>query len=135
MKHHLIAIALLLASTGAVAADVGPGGYEMTTYYVAFLYRGAKWMPEETPETKKLQTAHLANIQRMAESGKLVLAGPFTDDGELRGIFVLQGVSREEAERLCASDPAVRAGRLRIELHPWYAAKGIRVDPPVPQPK
>jgi len=39
-------------------------------------------------------------------------------------------VTREEAELLCANDPAVKAGRLRIELHPWFSAKGIRVDPP-----
>lgn len=130
MNARAIAFSILLASTTALAADIGPGGYEMTTYYVAFLYRGAKWTPQETPETAKIQEEHLANIQQLAKSGRLVLAGPFTDDGELRGIFVLQGVTREEAQELTANDPAVKAGRLRIELHPWYAAKGIRVDPP-----
>jgi len=59
-----------------------------------------------------------------------VLAGPITDNGDLRGIFVFHNVSREEAEQLCANDPAVKAGRLRVELHPWFFAKGIRVDPP-----
>jgi uncharacterized protein YciI len=131
MKRLLIAVSIVFASMSVYAATAGPGGYEMTTYYVAFLYRGAKWTAQVTAETKKIQEEHLANIQRMAESGKLVVAGPFTDDGELRGIFVFQGVTREEAEQLCANDPAVKAGRLRIELHPWYAAKGIRVDPPV----
>jgi uncharacterized protein YciI len=129
MKCLALNIALLAASSSLVA-EPGPGGYEMTTYYVAFLYRGPAWTPKTTPETEKIQNDHLANIQRLAAAGKLVLAGPFTDDGPLRGIFVFQGVTREEAEQLCASDPAVKAGRLRIELHPWYAAKGIRVDQP-----
>ncbi len=102
----------------------------MTTYYMALLYRGPKWTAEETAETKQIQQGHMDNIVRMAGSGKLVLAGPFTDGGDLRGVFVFQSVSREEAEQLCANDPAVKAGRLRIELHPWYSAKGIRVNPP-----
>jgi uncharacterized protein YciI len=116
---------ILFASVSALAAK-----YEMTTYYMAFLYKGAKWTPEETAETKKIQQGHMDNIQRMAASGKLVVAGPFMDNGDLRGIFIFQGVTREEAEQLCAKDPAVQAGRLRIELHPWFAAKGIQVDPP-----
>jgi uncharacterized protein len=35
--------------------------------------------------------------------------------------------SAEEAKALVESDPAVQAGRLRFELHPWYAAKNITV--------
>ena len=109
--------------------DVGPGGYEMTTYYVGFLYRGPKWTPEETAETRKLQEAHMANIVRMAAEGKLVIAGPFTDNGELRGLYVFRVSSADEAKALVESDPAVQAGRLRFELHPWYAARNITVTP------
>ncbi|HYS53143.1 MAG TPA: DUF4440 domain-containing protein [Thermoanaerobaculia bacterium] len=125
---------LLVASLVICAAAASAETYEMTTYYVAFLYRGAKWTAQETAETRKIQEDHMANIQRMHDAGKLVVAGPFADDGDLRGLFLFQGLTREEAERLAANDPAVVAGRLRIELHPWFAAKGIRVDPPtVPQ--
>ncbi len=109
--------------------DVGPGGFEMTTYYVGFLYRGARWTREETPETRKLQEAHMANIVRMGAEGKLVIAGPFVDDGDLRGLYVFRVASAEEAKALVESDPAVKAGRLRFELHPWYAAKNITVTP------
>lgn len=133
-RRALLLLVIPFAASTAIAAT-GPGGYEMTTYYVAFLYRGPNWTPQQTDETKKIQQEHLANIRRMADSGKLVLAGPFTDDGDIRGIFVFQGVSAEEAQQLAANDPAVKAGRLRIELHPWFAAKGIRVDPPVQKSK
>jgi len=135
MKPTCIALAILLAgSTLLLGAEIGPGGYEMTTYYLALLHRGPNWTAAVTPEAEAIQRAHLANIRQMAESGKLVLAGPFTDESDLLGIFVFQGVTREEAARLCANDPAVKAGRLRVELHPWYAAKGIRVDPPTHPP-
>lgn len=113
---------------GIRAAGTGPGGFEMTTYYVGFLLKGALWTPDQTPEVEKLQAAHLANIQRLAQEGKLILAGPFTDGGDLRGMFVFQVGSIEEARALAESDPMVKAGRLKLDLHPWYAAKGIRVD-------
>ena len=116
--------------TGPPAASKDPGGYEMTTYYVGLLYRGPSWSPEDTRERRAIQEGHLANIQRLADEGKLLLAGPFTDGGELRGLFVFQVGSLEEAKALCDSDPAVKAGRLRVELHPWYSAKGINVPKP-----
>ena len=133
MKSFASVLALLFLASAAAAAseepNVGPGGYEMTTYYVGFLYRGAKWTPEETPETRQLQEEHMANIQKMGAAGKLVIAGPFTDNGDLRGLYVFRVASAEEAKALVESDPAVKAGRLRFELHPWYAAKNVTVTP------
>ena len=118
----------------ALAAAEEVGGYEMTTYYVGFLYRGAKWTPEVTPETERLQEAHMANIRRMGAEGKLLVAGPFADDGTLRGMYVFKVATKEEAEALVKSDPAVQAGRLRFELHPWFAAKNIVVTPHAASP-
>src|SRR5438132_5011504 len=63
--------------------------FELTTVYFAFLRRGPKWTPG-TPENDKLQKAHIANIERLAEMKKLVFAGPFGDDGNLREVFVLR---------------------------------------------
>jgi uncharacterized protein YciI len=139
MKRFASAIVFVMLlpwpASSAEEPTVGPGGYEMTTYYVGFLYRGAKWTPEETAETRKLQAAHMANIQRMGAEGKLVIAGPFGDNGDLRGLYVFRVGSAEEAKALVESDPAVQAGRLRFELHPWYAAKNITVTPRKPVEK
>ena len=49
-----IALALLIAAAPLLAADP-PAAYEMTTYYVGFLYKGSAWTPAETPELQKLQ--------------------------------------------------------------------------------
>jgi uncharacterized protein YciI len=56
---------------------------------------------------------------------KLVVAGPFGDDGRLRGIFVFRVDSLDEARNLTQTDPAVQAGRLALELHPWLVPEGI----------
>jgi uncharacterized protein YciI len=98
---------------------------KLTTAYLAFLTRGAKWTPEKTPATEELQKAHIANIVRLADLKKLVVAGPFGDNGQLRGIFVFKVASLEEARALTETDPAVKAGRLAIDLHPWLVPEGI----------
>lgn len=98
---------------------------KMETAYLGFLTRGAKWTPEQTPATEELQKAHLANIYRLAGLKKLVVAGPFGDNTSLRGIFVFRVASLAEAQELAATDPAVMAGRLAIDLHPWQVPEGI----------
>ena len=138
--------ALVVGFVGFVGASPAPhdppptppaevGGFEMTTYFVGFLYRGPKWTAESTPETQRIQEGHMANIRRMGEAGKLLVAGPFSDDGDLRGLYVFKVATKEEAEKLVESDPAVQAGRLRFELHPWFAAKNIVVTPHASNPK
>jgi uncharacterized protein YciI len=94
------------------------------TYYFAFLLRGPEWTPDQTPELERLQEAHLANIRRLAETGKLVVAGPFSDDGTLRGVFVFKTETLDEATSLAESDPAVQAKRLVLEFHPWLVPAG-----------
>ena len=98
---------------------------KLETVYLAFLVRGEKWTAERTPQTEQIQKAHLANIGRLAEMKKLVVAGPFGDNGNLRGIFVFRVNSLEEARSLTLTDPAVQAGRLALDLHPWLVPEGI----------
>jgi uncharacterized protein YciI len=93
--------------------------------YLAFLRKGPNWTAESTPATEALQKAHMENIHRLADLKKLVIAGPFGDDGELRGIFVFRVDSIEEARSLTASDPAVKAGRFVLDVHPWLVPDGV----------
>ena len=100
---------------------------KLNTLYLAFLKKGPnrKEGDGETPEIQELQKAHIANINRLAETKKLIAAGPFGDDGNLRGIFVFRVSSLQEAQDLCASDPMIKIGRLAVELHPWNVPEGI----------
>jgi uncharacterized protein YciI len=121
--------ALAVVSTLLAA---GPDDYEMTTYQVAFLRKGPAWTPGDTPELQALQKGHMANIQKMAETGNLLIAGPFSDGGDLRGMFIFRVETLEEARALAEQDPAVKTGRLVLEWHPWFAAKNITVTPKAP---
>jgi uncharacterized protein len=93
--------------------------------YLAFLTRGEKWTPEKTPATEEIQKGHMANIHRLAEMKKLVAAGPFGDEGRLRGIFVFRVASLDEAKALTATDPAIQAGRFAMDVHQWMVPEGI----------
>jgi len=98
---------------------------KLVQLYFAFLTRGEKWTPDKTPATEEIQKGHMANINRLAEMKKLIAAGPFGDDGRLRGIFVFRVGTLEEAKTLIGTDPAVQAGRLAMEIHPWMVPEGI----------
>jgi uncharacterized protein len=97
----------------------------MATTYLAFLVKGPKWSAERTPASEDLQRAHMANIMKLAEMKKLVWAGPFGDNGTLRGIFVFRVASLDEAKELAATDPAVRAEHLALEIYQWQVPEGI----------
>ncbi|MFY9556360.1 MAG: YciI family protein [Blastocatellia bacterium] len=101
-----------------------PQPMAMATYYFAFLRRGPKWTGQRTPETDKLQADHMAHINSMARSGKLVIAGPFENAGEYAGVFVFKVDSIDEARALAEADPTVKTGRLTIDVHPWMVPKG-----------
>jgi uncharacterized protein YciI len=112
------------------AARVGADEYGMKAYVMAFLKRGPN-RSQDSLTAANLQKAHLENINRMAEAGKLVVAGPFMDDGDIRGIYVFNVATVEEARALTETDPAVQAGRLVMELHPWYGSAALPVLAPL----
>ena len=107
-----------------LAFQYGADDYGMKKYIFAFLKRGPnRDLAKE--EADKLQRAHMDNINRMAEAGKLVMAGPFFGDGDLRGIYIFNVATLEEAEELTNSDPAIQAGSLKMELVEWYGSAAI----------
>lgn len=96
---------------------------ELMQYTMALLSAGEKWNPASA-EYKELLKAHRALIGKLTQEGKLALAGPFADEGEMRGVFIYT-VGAEEAAKLVQEDPLVKAGFLKAELHPWFTAKGV----------
>lgn len=96
---------------------------KMKTYYMVFLKKGSN-RTHDSVTAAKIQEAHLKNMTTLAEKGKLVVAGPFLDDGDLRGIYIFDAASAEEVRELTETDPAVKAGRLSYEIHPWMTQKG-----------
>jgi uncharacterized protein len=98
---------------------------EMMQYQMVLISKGPNSGKVDPATSTKLGEGHMANIQKMAKAGKLSLAGPFADKGDLRGIFIMDVATKEEAERLCQDDPAIQAGVFQVEIKPWWGPKGL----------
>jgi uncharacterized protein YciI len=90
-------------------------------YWFVMLLKGNNRTQDSTTAAN-IQEGHTANINKLYNEGKLKVAGPFGDDGNWRGIFIFDCTTKEEVEKLLATDRAIASGRLAYELHPWYTA-------------
>ncbi|MDO5969366.1 hypothetical protein Q4Q35_06070 [Flavivirga aquimarina] len=96
----------------------------MQQYFMAFLKTGPiRGQNEE--EAALLQKEHLEHLSKMYELGYADISGPFGDDGDIRGITIYNVPTLKMADSLANADPMVKAERLEIEIHPWWAAKGF----------
>ena len=106
------------------AERIGADEYGMKDYVIAFLKKGSN--PNlNSVSRESVMRAHLDNIQKLEASGKLSVAGPFTDEGEISGIYIFNVETMAEAEALAKTDPAVAAGLFVMELHPWYGSAAV----------
>ena len=97
----------------------------MTRYFIGLIYKGDDWASIPPGKAAEIQRGHRANINRLVQTGQMVLAGPIEDAGDLRGVFVYRTATLEEAEELVKTDPAVQAARLRIEVYPFWGPKAL----------
>jgi len=101
----------------------GDTTYLMQKYFMVFLKKGEK-RAQDSLEASQLQTKHLAHLERMAKEGYTSLTGPFDGSSEIRGIVVYNTPTLKMADSLANLDPMVKAGRLKVEVHPWWTSKG-----------
>ena len=85
----------------------------------------------EDAELERIQREHLAHHARLRACGQVVTNGPVIDppDASLRGLTFYRTGSLEEARRLAEADPAVRAGRLAVDIMTWYCPPGTMREP------
>lgn len=98
----------------------------MQQYFMAFLKTGPN-RSQSKKEAQQLQEEHLAHLGSMYAQGFADISGPFGDEGEIRGITIYNVPTLKIADSLANMDPMVKAGRLVIEMHPWWAAKGFKL--------
>jgi uncharacterized protein len=99
-----------------------PAG-EMKRYWLVLLQKGPN-RNQDSVSAEKIQAAHMANINRLAREGKLIMAGPIGIEDDLRGIFLMNCSDSTEVENFVRTDSAVITGRLVMKYYPWWTMKG-----------
>jgi len=96
----------------------------MQQYFMVFLKTGDN-RSQSKEGLDSLQKLHLAHLGSMYQKGYADISGPFGDDGPIRGVSIYNVPTLEMADSLANADPMVQSGRLKVEVHPWWAAKGF----------
>ena len=116
-------ISFQLSAQETFKSTEGDTTYLMQKYFMCFLSRGNSEKFDST-QLVDIQLRHLNYLNNLAKNGKISIAGPFADDGDVRGIVIYNVATLNEAVELQNEDPAVKSGILKSEIRPWWSAKG-----------
>ena len=118
----LIVLTICVFVPIATAADqptTKPKQFIYVLRLVPRLYSDANW----TPEDKAALDRHFARFQHAIETGEVILAGRTRESGDKTfGIAIFQAADDAAARQFMESDPAVVAGLMTAELHPFAVA-------------
>jgi uncharacterized protein YciI len=94
--------------------------------YVFVILKTGPVVITDKAKSDSLFAGHIHNIQRLADEGKLVVAGPFFDnDAGYRGLFILNTPNVTDAQQLLSTDPTIRAKVFDVELFKWYGSAAL----------
>jgi len=113
------------AYDSALATKLGADEYGMKMYVMVILKTGSNNV-QDPVKRDSLFAGHMANISKLAEMRKLVVAGPFGDNKKsYRGIFIFDVPSFEEANKLLEDDPTIKEKVFEAELYHWYGSAAL----------
>ena len=107
-----------------LAHAVGADERGMRNYVVVALRTGPNRIPAG-PERDEMFKGHFANMKKLSNEGKLVLAGPFDGVDGWRGLFIFAATDIEEVQQLVATDPVVAKGEMVGEFHKFYGSAAL----------
>lgn len=107
-----------------LAQQLGADDYGMRRYVLVILKTGPTPVPAG-PERDEIFRGHFANMKRLAEEGKLVLAGPLDGVDGWRGLFVFAVADIEAAKALAETDPVIASGEMIGEYHTYYGSAAL----------
>ena len=108
----------------ALAASVGADDNGMRRYVLVILKTSPTPVPPG-PARDEMFKGHFANMKRLADAGKLALAGPLDGVDGWRGLFILAVSDIEEARTLVATDPVVAQGEMIPEFHKYFGSAAL----------
>ena len=86
---------------------------KMTTLFLVYRVPGPAWAAGVPTRSQPLWNEHAAFMDRLFDERRIVLAGPYGNDG--RALVVMDAASTAEASALFLEDPWVKEGILLTE--------------------
>jgi len=119
----LIPLICICAMGHSLAAQGSEGSKSKKFIYVLRLvprlYSDSAW----TKEDKMALDRHFTRFKHAIETGELILAGRTLEPGDKTfGIAIFEATDEAAARAFMESDPAVVAGLMTAELHPFTVA-------------
>lgn len=115
----------------SLAQSLDADAYGMKQYVLVLLVTG-KAKIEAPDRLNKLMAGHMSNMVKLAQEGRLLMAGPFgKNEINGRGLFIINTSSVEQARKIVHSDPAVQAGVLEAIYIPWYGSAALPLLSPL----
>ena len=128
LNNTQVSAQTLAVFDSTLAAKVGADERGMRIYTLVLLTPGERtYIPQA--ERDSLFRGHMANIGRMADTGQLVMAGPFEENPSYAGLYIFTTPTKAETLPLLQSDPAIAGGAWAAELYEWYGSAALMQMP------
>jgi uncharacterized protein len=115
----LVCVFAIIQPLPAQTPQAKPKQFIYVLRLVPRLYSDSAW----TQEDKMALSRHFARFKHAIETGELILAGRTSEPGDKTfGIAIFEAKGEEAARKFIESDPAVVAGLMTAELHPFSIA-------------
>lgn len=115
----LAGLCLAAPSLSGQTPDAKPKQFIYVLRLVPRLHSDAAW----TKEDEMVISRHLTRFRHAIDKGELILAGRTTEPGDKTfGIAIFEAADEAAARAFMESDPAVVAGLMTAELHPFAVA-------------
>jgi uncharacterized protein YciI len=115
----LVCVFLMVQPLLAQTSEAKPKQFIYVLRLVPRLYSDSAW----TQEDKMALNRHFARFQHAIKTGELILAGRTREPGDKTfGIAIFEANDEAAARKFMESDPAVVAGLMTAELHPFSVA-------------
>ncbi len=124
-RQSLFAQSSNLLYDKVLADSLGADDYGMKMYMLVILKSGANKTADKAV-TDSVFKGHMQNINRLVKEGKLIVAGPLQkNDQQYRGIFILDVNTKEAAQALLDTDPAIHSRVLDSDIYGWYGSAAL----------
>ena len=130
--RSILALLPLLLCTSLFAqrtfdVTIADSTYHMKQYWFVLYTTGPDTTKLDSTASAELLKAHLAHQDEQGKRGLIVMAGPFGDKSDWRGLLLYDCETREEVEGYLRQYPFVKRGKLAYAIHPWYGAVGTKL--------